>query len=740
MSVLRRRRKVDRRRLLDSLFSRLAAFGGIVLILTILSVFAVIMWVIYPLFKAPSVRFDGQVADVAGPLAVDVASDDGITCIVAENGIYILKHTGDSAPALSFSEFPDGAGVKSVSMAEGNRLLLALTDGRLFTAEWSGIPSNEEGGNLAAAGVKTNHAADLPVDLSSSASDLLISYAPMDTGFRAAVASRNELLLVGLIRQSISSESTDQDARMEIIERSISLSGDSRVTSLAMDERGESVFAGTADGRLVSVWWDETESRQIADPFTVVSEGVAITTLGFLKGGRTLVSGDDSGAVHSWRLIPDAGGTIQLQRIYTYPSHSAPVAAFTSSLRDRSFVTADAAGGLHMSYGTTGETLTIVDSGISNPLALAMTPDADGILAVDKTGTVSSWRVDNPHPGITWRGLLGAVWYEDAQQKEYRWQASGYPEGIEPKYSIVPLIFGTLKGALYTLLFAVPLSVLAALYASQFMPRVLKEGLKPLVEIMAAVPSVVLGFIGGIWLAPYLSSHLFALFLAPVFISIAVVAALLLRHHAPDRFQAYFRPGMEIWVLLAAVLAGGWLALECGAMLEGRYLLDGYGSWIKESLGLTFAERNSIVVGMVMGLAVTPIIFTISEDALSAVPPSFAEGSMSLGATRWQTAVRIVLPAAGSGIISAVLLGFSRAVGETMIILFVSGNVPAMDWSVFSGFRALSASVALETPNVIRGDSLYRVLFFAAFLLLITTFTVNTVAELIRRRLRRLHP
>ena len=319
---------------------------------------------------------------------------------------------------------------------------------------------------------------------------------------------------------------------------------------------------------------------------------------------------------------------------------------------------------------------------------------------------------------------------------EYRWGISG-PDGTEPGYGILPLISGTLKGAVYALFFAVPVSVLAALYASQFLPRALKERLKPLVEIMAAVPTVVLGFIGGAWLAPFLASHVFALFLAPVFISGAVVAVFLLRHHAPVRFRAFDHPGREIWLLLVAVLAGGWLALECGALLEAAWLQAGYETWFEESLGLTYAQRNAIVVGMVMGLAVIPIIFTLSEEALSAVPRSFSEGSLSLGATRWQTAVRIVLPAAGSGILAAVLLGFSRAIGETMIVLFVSGNVPVMDWSAFSGFRALSASVAIDLPNAARNGSLYRVLFFAAFLLLVSTFAINTVAELIRRRLSR---
>ncbi len=645
-------RRVDRRRLLDLLFGRLAALGGIVLILTILSVFALILWVIHPLFKSPSIRYDGRVAM-------------------------------DAAPDLEALLFPD--------MTEA-------------------LPLGPE--------------------------KVLLAHAPVGNGFRAAIASREELVLLQRLEYD---DLTAESDRPTVSTRRHELPIDSRVTALAIDGFGAYVYAGTADGHLIVFPWDPEVNPPVAEPVEVASEGAAVTTLGFLKGGRTLVSGDASGAIHSWRMTTQDEEGKLLQRIHTYPAHSAPVVAFTPSPRERGFVTADAAGGIHLSFGTTGQTLHTVDTGLRDIRALAMTPGADGLLVADIDGAVSSWRVDNPHPGITWRGLLSAVWYEDASQGAYRWQASGYSEGIEPKYSIVPLIFGTLKGALYTLLFAVPLSVLAALYASQFMPRVLKESLKPLVEIMAAVPSVVLGFIGGIWLAPFLASHVFGLFLAPVFISGVLVAALVLRQHAPARMHAFFRPGMEIWVLLAAVMVGGWLALECGAMLEAHYLQDGYVSWFQEFLGMTFVQRNSMVVGMVMGLAVTPIIFTISEEALSNVPPSLTAGSLSLGATRWQTAVRIVLPVAGAGILSAILLGFSRAIGETMIILFVSGNVPNMDWSVFSGFRALSASVALELPYAVRDDGLYQVLFFAAFLLLITTFTVNTVAELIRRRMRRLH-
>ena len=137
-----------------------------------------------------------------------------------------------------------------------------------------------------------------------------------------------------------------------------------------------------------------------------------------------------------------------------------------------------------------------------------------------------------------------------------------------------------------------------------------------------------------------------------------------------------------------------------------------------------------------MGFAVIPIIFAISEDAFSNVPRNLVSGSLALGANRWQTVSRIVLPTASPGIFSAIMIGFGRAVGETMIVLMATGNTPIRDWNPFNGFRTLSANIAVEIPEAPQFGTLYRVLFLAALLLFVVTFAVNTAAELVRQRLR----
>jgi phosphate transport system permease protein len=151
----------------------------------------------------------------------------------------------------------------------------------------------------------------------------------------------------------------------------------------------------------------------------------------------------------------------------------------------------------------------------------------------------------------------------------------------------------------------------------------------------------------------------------------------------------------------------------------------------------TYVQRNALMVGFVMGFAVIPIIYTIAEDALSAVPEHLRSASLAAGATPWQTATRIIIPTAMSGLFSAIMIGLGRAVGETMIVLMAAGNTPVMEWNLFNGFRTLSANIAVELPEAVRNSTHYRTLFLAALTLFAMTFVLNTAAEMVRLRFRR---
>jgi phosphate transport system permease protein len=496
---------------------------------------------------------------------------------------------------------------------------------------------------------------------------------------------------------------------------------------------------GTSAGEIVRYDVRDRANPTRAGAARVASgPGSPVTSLRFLLGDRTLVAGDASGRVSTWQVVPPStGGERRLTRIQEFGAHGAAVTAIAVSPRDKGFATADASGTVRLHYATSGQTLLAVPGEGRPIVALAFGPKADGILALDVAGRVLHWQLHNPHPEATLGTLFGKVWYEGYSEPTYVWQSTGGSDDFEAKLSLTPLIHGTLKGTLYAMLCAVPIALLAALFVSEFMHPSLKATIKPVVEIMAALPSVVLGFLAGLWLAPMIERVLPGLFvLPPVFVA-AILGALVLWRRLPLAVRHRVRPGAEALLLMPVAVAAGWAAFALGALLESWALGGDYRAWLTEAVGLTYDQRNSMVVGIAMGFAVIPIIFTIAEDSLANVPQHLRAGSLALGATRWQTAIRVVLPTASPGIFSAVMIGFGRAVGETMIVLMATGNTPVMDWFIFSGFRALSANIAVELPEAPEGGTLFRVLFLAAFLLFCFTFVVNTAAELVRLRLRR---
>jgi phosphate transport system permease protein len=365
-----------------------------------------------------------------------------------------------------------------------------------------------------------------------------------------------------------------------------------------------------------------------------------------------------------------------------------------------------------------------------------VSPRGDGIALWQRDGSLRRFALTNPHPEVSFSALFGKVNYEGYPRPEYVWQSTGSTDDFESKFSLVPLVFGTLKATFYALLFAVPVAVLGALYTSQFVHPALKARIKPTVEIMAGLPSVVVGFIAGLWLASRIERHLVPFLLALVLVPLAGTAGFVLWERLPAGLRRRARPGMEIGLVLPLLVAGAGIAVVIAPGIERLAFGGDFRAWLASAMGLVYDQRNSIVVGLAMGFAVIPIIFTISEDAFSSVPQHLTAASLALGASRWQTAVRVVLPTASPGIFSAVMVGFGRAVGETMIVLMATGNTPVLDWSPFNGMRTLSANIAVEVPEAPYGGTLYRVLFLSACVLFAMTFAVNTVAELVRQRLR----
>jgi phosphate transport system permease protein len=508
------------------------------------------------------------------------------------------------------------------------------------------------------------------------------------------------------------------------------------VTALHVDARGNQAFFGTSRGRLER--WDLRDPaapQRTDDVVAAVRENAPITALAPLIGNQSLVVGDAAGGIGVWFAVRDEHGIAAMRRVHRFAPSRGAVTAIAASPRDRGFVTADAAGMVRVHHATTTQTLLELAAG-TDIRRVVFAPKADGVLGVGSAGAVVHWAIDNPHPEVSLQTLFGKVWYEGYEEPAYVWQSTGGSDAFEPKLSLVPLVVGTLKGTFYALFFAVPLAVLAALYTSQFSHPSVRATVKPVVEIMAALPSVVLGFLAGLWLAPLVEGVvpgvLLSIFLIPTLIFVVAIGF----HAAPRRAFTALPRGTEVLFLCLLVAVGFQLSLALNDPIESLLFGGDFRGWLHAN-GMRFDQRNSLVVGVAMGFAVIPLIFTISEDALSNVPQRLVSASLALGATRWQTALKVVVPTASPGIFSAIMIGFGRAVGETMIVLMATGNTPVLDWSIFTGMRTLSANIAVEIPEAPHGGTLYRILFLAAMLLFLVTFVTNTAAELVRQRLRR---
>ena len=297
-------------------------------------------------------------------------------------------------------------------------------------------------------------------------------------------------------------------------------------------------------------------------------------------------------------------------------------------------------------------------------------------------------------------------------------------------------MFGTLKAAFYAMLFAMPLALMGAIYTAYFMNPLMRQYVKPTIELMGALPTVILGFLAGLWLAPFVEEHLMGLFCLFVVVPFLIMAFALGWEFVPKSFRHRIPEGNEAALLIPVILISGWLAFSLSIPLETMLFNGSLREWFKNELGIGYDQRNSLIVGIAMGFAVIPSIFSIAEDAIFSVPKHLTIGSLALGATPWQTLSKVVLLTASPGIFSAVMIGFGRAVGETMILLMSTGNTPVMDVSIFQGMRTLAANIAVEMPESEVDSTHFRVLFLTALVLFAFTFVFNTLAEIVRQRLR----
>lgn len=718
------------------------ATGGVGVIAAILLIFFYLLYVAVPLFKPASTQAvasyvlpDGQ-AGRSAYLGLDEQAELGARFTNSGHIVFFRTHDGvvEKEETLALP-----AGVTITSFAAGapghGVVAYGLSNGQALVLRHSYKASFHDNDRRVITPVLDYPLGQAPVTVDSAGRPLtrLAVQADSDQASLMAVTADGEVIYTHISKQNsfLEESETWQTASVALPRTS------SPARYVLVDPEQRHAYFASADGQLDFYDISDKESPRLIQSLRVVPQGQTITALQFLAGGNSLLVGESDGVVAQWFAVRDDRNNLALTRIRGFGDQHSAVNALAAEHARKGFLAADASGEVAIYHATAHRTLTVAKVADKALTQLAVAPRANAMLAEDQDGKLHFWHIENEHPEVSWSSLWGKVWYEGYQEPSYTWQSSSASDVFEPKFSLVPLSFGTLKAAFYAMILAAPLAVLGAMYTAHFMSPRLRRVVKPSVEVMEALPTVILGFLAGLWLAPFVEESLPGIVSMLFVVPLGIVVASYAWTRLPGRARLWVPEGWEAILLIPVVVLLGWASLAVSPALEDVFFGGDIRSWLTNTMGISFDQRNSLVVGLAMGFAVIPNIFSIAEDAIFGVPKHLTQGSLALGATPWQTMMRVVLLTASPGIFSALMIGFGRAVGETMIVLMATGNTPVMDWSIFQGMRTLSANIAVEMPESEVNSTHYRVLFLAALVLFLFTFIFNTVAEVVRQRLRR---
>lgn len=731
--ALQRQRRI--RHLKDQFARWYVTVGGLAVLGAITLIFFYLAQVVLPMFQGASLHPHSElktpwlnddktlllVMEEQNKVAMQALSTGEVRFFSLESGALIKSQQlplPEGSQVVSLAEDTPGSRGFVVGLSNGQALVVrhdykvsypnnqkTITPSLAFPFGRTPLTINEQGQALT------------EVSMSLNSEVLLVVASDTQQQLHTLRISRTENLLTG--------EATLEQERLRLPKLGV------EVQTLVLDPRHQWLYA---IGQNASAEVLDLRKQRLVGRYKLTDNKATITSVSPLLGGISLLIGDSSGQISQWFMVRNDEGGAQLEQVRRFSLGQAQITQIIPEQRRKGFLALDADGQLGIFHSTAHRTLLTESVGEGSVLA-ALSPRADRVL-VHSAGGFHTLEVDNPHPEISWSALWDKVWYESYPEPDYIWQSTSANSDFEPKLSLSPLAFGTLKAAFYAMLLAAPLAICSAIYTAYFMAPAMRSKVKPVIELMEALPTVILGFFAGLFLAPYAETHLPGIFSLMIMLPLGILGAAYGWTQVPERIRLRVPAGWEAALLIPVILLVSLVALSMSGYLEAWFFGGDMRLWLLNEVGITFDQRNALVVGLAMGFAVIPTIFSIAEDAVFSVPKSLTLGSLALGATPWQTLSRVVILTASPGIFSAVMIGLGRAVGETMIVLMATGNTPIMDMNIFEGMRTLAANIAVEMPESEVGGTHYRVLFLAAFVLLTFTFVMNTLAELIRQRLR----
>ena len=735
--ALQRKRRM--RALMDHLTRWYVLVGGLAVLGAITLIFFYLAYVVLPLFQGAELTAKKaqspawlQQQDAGKPLLLALEEQNMVGMRVADKGEVQFFSVKD-ASLLKRQQLPLPAGASVVSIGQdqpGSPLVvLGLSNGQALIFKHSynvTYPDNKK----AIEPLVSFPYGEAPMALDAQGRALEhVALSINDETMVLAGSTGSQLHVQQVVSEEnmLTGETTQEQSSIELPQIA------EPIKAIYIDPRHQWLYVlnGRAHADVFSL-----REKALNGRYKLLEDGereVTVSTM--LLGGISLMVGDSKGGITQWFMARDPDGSSRLKHIRDFQLGTNPVVQINAEERRKGFIALDSSGHLGVFHSTANRTL-LVESVTDGSGLMALSPRANRIV-VEEGSQLMPFSLRNPHPEVSWSALWGKVWYESYEEPKYVWQSTAANTDFEPKLSLAPLTWGTLKAAFYAMLLAAPLAIAAAIYTAYFMAPAMRRKVKPVIELMEALPTVILGFFAGLFLAPYVEGHLPGIFSLLLLTPIGILLAGFIWSRLPESIRLRVPDGWEAAILIPVVGLTAWFALGMSPILESWFFGGDMRLWISNDLGITYDQRNALIVGLAMGFAVIPNIFSIAEDAVFSVPRSLTYGSLALGATPWQTMTRVVLLTASPGIFSALMIGLGRAVGETMIVLMATGNTPVMEVNIFEGMRTLAANVAVEMPESEVGGTHYRVLFLSALVLLTFTFVMNTLAELIRQRLRK---
>ena len=724
----------------DKSLSVLVAFGGNFVIVAILLIFFYLFYVVAPMFESAEVdsaityALPGEGSTQL--LALEEQNEVGVRFTDTAQAVFFHVDGGGIIETVTLP-VPENTAVSAFHAASPNSTVAgyALENGKLLLAQHKYRVTFPNDKRLITPYIDYplgKHA--LEIDPEKKAIKQFVFQLGEEAHSFVAQTADDRFILT---RFSLEGSALDED-EAELVASTVELpSAGIAVDFMLMDIEQRVLYMVSRDGEMVQYDISDHESVAIQQRRHIVKGDRKVLNISWLTGTISLLVVDSQGTISQWFPVRDEGNNQIPTLIREFNSDVGKVTDIAVEYHRKGFATVTDQGSLGIYHTTANQQVLDFKATEQSIERVVFSPRANAILLESVDEQIHFWKVHNEYPEVSWSSLWGKVWYESYDEPEYIWQSSSASNDFEPKLSLVPISFGTIKAAFYAMIVAVPLAVLGAMFTAYFMAPRMRRVVKPSIEIMEALPTVILGFLAGLWLAPLIEANLPGIFSLLLVMPVAVLIAAWSWTHLPDRIRHRVPEGWEALLLIPLIVIVLFGSIELSPLLEAQFFGGDMRRWLTNDIGISFDQRNSIVVGLAMGFAVIPTIFSIAEDAIFSVPKTLTHGSLALGATPWQTMWRVVLLTASPGIFSAIMIGFGRAVGETMIVLMATGNTPIMDFNIFEGMRTLSANIAVEVPESEVGSTHYRVLFLAALVLFSFTFFFNTIAELVRQRLRR---